>query len=285
MVIKELLKNGMELLNQNPNSNPRLESQVILSKLLNVDKSFLYAHGNLQVEESLQDEYFLLIDKRKNGYPLQYLLGEVEFFGHNFKVREGVLIPRADTEILVSHIIDYINDNNLMNYKLLELGIGSGAIILSIAKNCPNGELIGVDISEDALEIAKVNQENLNISNVTLLKSDLFEVFLNKPNKEEFDIIVSNPPYIDREEMKELQKEVQYEPQIALFGGDDGLEYYKRISSDARYFLKTGGLLAFEIGLKQGNKVRDILFNLGYRDVSIIKDLEKRDRVVVAHKD
>lgn len=285
MAIKELLKKGTELLKQNPNSNPRLESQVILSKLLNVDKSFLYAHGDLQVEESLQDEYFLLIDKRKNGYPLQYLLGEVEFFGYNFKVREGVLIPRADTEILVSYIIDYINDNNLMNYKLLEIGVGSGAIILSIAKNCPNGELIGVDISEEALKIAKENQDNLNVSNVTLLKSDLFEVFLNKPNKEEFDIIVSNPPYIDREEMKELQKEVQYEPQIALFGGDDGLEYYKSISADARYFLKTGGLLAFEIGLKQGDKVRDILSNLGYRDVSIITDLEKRDRVVVAHKD
>lgn len=285
MVIKELLLKGMELLEQNPNSNSRLESKVILAKLMNVDKSFLFAHDDFEVEEELKDEYFSLINKRKNGYPLQYLLGEVEFYGYRFKVKEGVLIPRADTEILVSYIIDYINENNLDNYRLLEIGVGSGAIILSIAKSCPNGELIGVDISEEALKIAKENKEHLKISNVTLIKSDLFEVFLNEPIKEKFDIIVSNPPYIDKEEMGKLQKELEYEPQIALFGGEDGLEYYKRISNDARDFLKTGGIIAFEIGLTQGESVRNILDDLGYRDISIIKDLEQRDRVVVAYKD
>lgn len=285
MVIKELLLKGSELLKQNPNSNPRLESQVILAKLMNVDKSFLFAHIESEVEEELEDRYLSLIEKRKNGYPLQYLLGEVEFFGYKFKVKEGVLIPRADTEILVSYIINYINENNLDNYRLLEIGVGSGAIILSIAKNCPNGKLIGIDISEEALKIAKENQDNLSISNVTMFKSDLFEIFLNKQNKEEFDIIVSNPPYIDEEEMKKLQKEVLYEPQIALYGGDDGLKYYKRISLSARDFLKSGGILAFEIGLNQGASVRDILYDFGYRDISIIKDLEQRDRVVVAYKD
>ena len=285
MVIKELLLKGIELLKQNPNSNPRLESQVILAKLMNVDKSFLFVHIESEVEEELEDRYLSFIEKRKNGYPLQYLLGEVEFFGYKFKVKEGVLIPRADTEILVSYIINYINGNNLDNYRLLEIGVGSGAIILSIAKNCPNGKLIGIDISEEALKIAKENQDNLSISNVTLLKSDLFEIFLNKSKKEKFDIIVSNPPYIDEEEMRKLQKEVLYEPQIALYGGDDGLKYYKRISLSARDFLKTGGMLAFEIGLTQGESVRDILYDFGYRDISIIKDLEQRDRVVVAYKD
>lgn len=285
MVIKELLLRGIELLKQNPNSNPRLESQVILAKLMNVDKSFLFAHIESEVEKELEDRYLLLIEERKKGYPLQYLLGEVEFFGYKFKVREGVLIPRADTEILVSYIINYINENNLDDYRLLEIGVGSGAIILSIAKNCPNGKLIGVDISEEALKIAKENQDNLSISNVTLCISDLFEIFLNKPNKEKFDIIVSNPPYIDEEEMRKLQKEVLYEPQIALSGGDDGLMYYKRISCSARDFLKSGGILAFEIGLTQGASVRDILYDFGYRDISIIKDLEQRDRVVVAYKD
>ncbi|TFZ41495.1 peptide chain release factor N(5)-glutamine methyltransferase [Soehngenia longivitae] len=285
MVIKELLLKGSGLLKQNPNSNPSLESQVILAKLMNVDKSFLFAHIESEVEEELEDRYLSFIEKRKNGYPLQYLLGEVEFFGYKFKVREGVLIPRADTEILVSYVINYINKNNLDNYRLLEIGVGSGAIILSIAKNCPNGKLIGIDISEEALIIAKENQDNLSISNVTMFKSDLFEIFLNKPNKEEFDIIVSNPPYIDEEEMKKLQKEVLYEPQIALSGGVDGLMYYKRISLSARDFLKSGGMLAFEIGLTQGASVRDILYDFGYRDISIIKDLEQRDRVVVAYKD
>jgi len=287
VVIKDLLVEGVDLLKQNSNINPLFEAQVILSKLLNVDKSFLIAHEDLEVKKTIEDEYFNIIKNRKEGYPLQYLLGEVEFYGYKFKVREGVLIPRPDTEILVSFIIEYINQKKLTNYRLLDIGVGSGAIILSIAKSCPNGNLVGVDISEIALEAAKENQKNLGISNVELIKSDLFEAFHSSTNDttENFDIIVSNPPYIDREEMLNLQREVKYEPQIALFGGDDGLFYYKAISDEARYHIKNGGILAFEIGLNQGEKVKEILLNFGYRDISILKDFEQRDRVVVAYKD
>lgn len=262
------------------------ESVLILCKLLDVDKSYIYTYGNEALSPSIVDKFLELMEKRATGYPLQYILGEWEFMGLDFYLEEGVLVPRPDTEVLVEYIIGHIKRKcNDVELNLLDLGVGSGAISLSIANYCKNAEVYGVDISDIAIKVANINKDRLNLSNVNFFKGNLFEALEGIDLQGEFQIIASNPPYISKDEIEKLHTTVKdFEPRLALYGGVDGLDFYRKITPISKEFLQDDGLLIYEIGFDQGKAVKDILSLEGFKEVSIIKDLQGLDRVVLGFK-
>lgn len=204
--------------------------------------------------------------------PVQYIIGAADFMGHKFRVNKNVLIPRGDTEHLVHRVIDIISSNGFK--KVLDIGTGSGCIPCSIAMNT-DCDITSVDISPAALEVAKENAKNLNVANkIKFVESDLF----SNLNGEKYDVIVSNPPYIPKG--TKLQTEVTFEPELALFAEDDGLEFYKKIIPQAVDYLNPNGFIAFEIGYNQADAVSSILEENQFRNVLIEKDMMGLDRVV-----
>lgn len=285
MVVSELIAKGMALIEGKEYSNPRLESILVLSQLLNVDKNYIYIHGDKKVEESIRLKFIDIMEKRAKGNPLQYLLNQEEFMGLCFYVEKGVLIPRPDTEILVAFIIEYINKNKRNSINVLDIGVGSGAISLSIAEYCPDTRVYGIDIENIPIKVASLNKERLKISNAHFYQGDLFGALEENNIEEKFHIIVSNPPYIKTGDIEGLQIEVKkYEPLIALDGGEDGLNFYRRISKDALDYLQPEGMLIYEIGFDQGSEVMNILNKEGYKNISILKDYQGHDRVVYGFK-
>ena len=283
MEINELIKIGVDKIKGRQYSNPVLEATLLLGKLMNVDKVYILTHGRDTVPEEIVEKYMEAIKKRSQGYPIQYIIKEKEFMGLNFYVEEGVLIPRADTEIIVEYILEYIDKIYPQEeIKVLDIGIGSGAIGLSIAYYKKNTFVYGVDISPEALKIASINRDRFKLENVKLLESDLFD----KINKEEkFHIIVSNPPYIPTGDIDKLQEEVKnYEPRIALDGGKEGMAFYRRIIPESREYLEEEGLLIFEIGYDQGKQVEAIMEQEGFKATKILKDLQGLDRAVLGIK-
>ncbi|MBU5293104.1 peptide chain release factor N(5)-glutamine methyltransferase [Anaerosalibacter bizertensis] len=284
MVINELLQLGVEKLGEREYLDPLLESIIILSYLQNVDKSYIYTHGDKEIPEEIVDKFLNFIEKRKKGYPLSYILKEKEFYGLDFYIEEGVLVPRPDTEILVEWIINKVN-NEFKDKPLnvVELGTGSGCIASTLAYYLKNIKVFAVDIDEVALKVANINRDNLNLNDrVSFYKGDLFNGISSLQLEGKIDIIVSNPPYIPTNAIPELQIEVrEYEPKKALDGGEEGLLFYKKIVPESKKYLKSGGILAFEIGYDQGIKVKKLLEKNGFKDISIIKDFQGLDRVVV----
>lgn len=284
MVINELLQLGVEKLGEREYLDPLLESIIILSFLQNVDKSYIYTHGDKEVSEEIVDKFLNFIEKRKEGYPLSYILKEKEFYGLDFYIEEKVLVPRPDTEILVEWIINKVNNEfKDRHLNIVELGTGSGCIALTLAYYLKNTKVFAVDIDDVALKVASINRNNLNLNDrVSLYKGDLFNGISSLQLEGKIDIIVSNPPYIPTNAISELQIEVRkYEPKKALDGGEEGLLFYRRIVPESKKYLKSGGILAFEIGYDQGMKVKKLLEDNGFKDISIIKDFQGLDRVVV----
>ena len=224
-----------------------------------------------------EEKYFQYINKLKNGIPLQYITNNQEFMKLNFFVDENVLIPRADTEILVEEVISLANDDK---NKILDVCTGSGAIAVSLAKYIKNSNVMAIDISKEALKIAEKNAFNNNV-NIKFIESDLF----NNLEENDFDIIVSNPPYIRENVINELSIEVKHEPKIALDGGKDGLDFYRKLSSESYKYLKEDGYLCLEIGYDQKNEVIEILKNeKKYKNIYSKKDLFGNDRIIIAQK-
>ncbi|MTI46884.1 MAG: peptide chain release factor N(5)-glutamine methyltransferase [Firmicutes bacterium] len=289
MTIQQLFEEGIKVLEEGNIQNPMLDTQLLLSYALDVDKVYIYTHRDRIIEGETVDNFLSLLNKRKTGYPLQYILGDQEFMGLNFKVGEGVLVPRPDTETLVEWIIEVVKSKEKFNkntINILDIGTGSGAITLSLAYYLENARIYSVDISEKAHKIAKVNTKKLGLeSRVTLLKGNLFEPIkeLNKDIK--FDIIVSNPPYIPSDDIDTLQKEVsKYEPRLALDGGADGLDFYRKIILGSPEYLKNKGVLGFEIGYNQGSDLKRLLEEIeGFNNIRIRKDLAGKERAVIAN--
>lgn len=284
MEIKKLLQMGVDKLGEREYLNPTLDALLILCYLLNVDKSYLYTHGDRVVSEEIVDKFLYFIEKRKTGYPLSYLLKEKEFYDLSFYIEEGVLVPRPDTEILVDWVINTsveVYGNQPIN--IVDLGTGSGCIGITLAYHLKGAVIYAVDLDEKALKVTEKNilRHNLN-DRVVLCKGDMLEAIKALQLEEKVDIIVSNPPYIPSEDIEELQVEVRgYEPRKALDGGIDGLDFYRRIIPESKIYLKSGGILAFEIGYEQGNSVRELLVEEGFSSVEVLVDLQGLDRVVV----
>ncbi len=295
--IGDLIKKGIEILGEGEFNNPLLDSQLLLCHVINVDKIYTYTHKDEIIDSLFVDKFLKLIDKRKSGYPIQYMLGKQEFMGLDFFVKEGVLIPRPDTEILVEYIIELVKGKcfkSKEHIKIVDIGTGSGTITLSLAHYIENAHIYSIDVSDIALQVAAENSKRLGLeSKVTFLKGDLFKPLDGLNIQGSIDIIVSNPPYIPTKDIAELQKEVaEYEPKLALDGGEDGLDFYRRIVSDSGKYLSDNGVLALEIGYDQGPAVKKLLEDKGTltkknipqnhpQCIEIIKDLAGHDRVVV----
>lgn len=280
MKIKDVLKNGIESLNQSKIEDASLKARMLLSNILDKSKEYLIIHDEEEINDKINNLYMQKIERLRNYEPIQYIINNQEFMGFDFYVDENVLIPQPDTENLVEEvlfIIDSIKDKNL---KILDLCTGSGAIAISLSKILKSDKILiyGSDISEKALKIAQDNAIQ-NCSKIVFLKSNIFNE-INDNYK--FDIIVSNPPYIETSTINNLSEEVKHEPHIALDGGEDGLYFYREIIKNAKKHLNTNGYLAFEIGYNQKKPVEKLLEESGYKNIYSRKDLSGNDRVVVA---
>lgn len=277
MTIRETIKQGMIELKINGIEEPKLKARLLLQFILNKPRQYLLVYDNEILNLRQEVNYFKSIKKIINGVPLQHITHMQEFMKMNFYVDENVLIPRQDTEVLVEQVIDIAKKINAK--KILDLCTGSGAIAVSLAKYIENSKITAIDISKKALGIAKQNAKNNEVENqITFIESDLFK---NIP-KEKYDIIVSNPPYIKKEIIKTLNKEVQKEPKIALDGGYDGLNFYRKIINQSYEYLKFKGYLCLEIGYDQKIDVIELIENEEkYIDTYCKKDLYGNDRVII----
>lgn len=284
MVLKDVLRHGINILKEADIRAPVADAGVLLCAVLNQDRTFLYAHGDYILSEGEKKRYLEFLDKRVHGMPLQYITGHQEFMSIDFAVTPDVLIPRHETEILVEMVIRYVESKKpLMNEPLLilDMGTGSGCVAVSLARYIENCRVTAVDISNKALEVAKINaKRNKVFDRMDFLCGDLFAVFNPEKPYVLFDAIVSNPPYIPSKDVESLQVEVRdCEPIGALDGGADGLDFYRALVQDAPGFLKPGGLLAFEAGYGQAGEVCKIMEGK-FSNICIYKDLSGIDRVV-----
>ena len=276
MTIKQAITKGMIMLKSNNVESPKLKARLLLQYVLDKPRQYIIVYDNKEIDKQQQWQYFVNIEKLTKGIPLQHITHRQEFMKMDFFVDENVLIPRPDTEILVEEVIKIAQKYN--SPRILDLCTGSGAIAISLKKFVPNADITAVDISEKALEIAQKNAKKLE-TKINFLKSDLFDKLDNK----KFDIIVSNPPYIRKDEIKKLSEEVQKEPKIALDGGEDGLDFYRIITEQAINYLKTGSFLCFEIGYNQKNDVIKIIEDeQNYKNTYCKKDLYGNDRIIIS---
>ena len=278
---KALLKKSIEYMQSKGIKEAKLDTELIFSEVLNYDRMMLSLSFTREITEAEKEKIREMLKKRAvDKLPVQYILGYEEFYGRRFEVNKAVLIPRPETERLVEECIKRLTETN--GKYVLDIGAGSGAIGISIAKELPNTKVLACDLSEDALEVAKLNAEKLEATNIKFIKSDVFSEIKYK----EFDLIVSNPPYIPQEEYENLQVEVKlHEPQMALTDTKDGYYFYKKISREAPNYLKSGGVLAFEVGYNQSEEIKLFMEKQGFKNVVVIKDYEGIDRMVIGVKE
>jgi len=274
MTIKEMIEGAIVLLQKNNIDESLIKSKIILSKCIGRSKEYLFIHGDEEVETKIKEIFFEKIDKLCKNIPLQYITNEQEFMGLSFFVNENVLIPRCDTEILVETVLHSMNKSKTKKIKVLDMCTGSGIIAIVLAKECDNAEITAVDKSELALNVA-IKNANLHkvYDRIEFIKSDMFENLNSN-----YDIIVSNPPYIEKDTIKTLSKDVQNEPIMALDGGEDGLKFYRIISNNIDRYLNKNGNIFLEIGYNQKESVSNLFKP---RRVECIKDLSGLDRVIV----
>lgn len=283
--LKLLLDKSVQYLEKNDIQEGKLIAEIVFSHVLNIDRMMLFTKYRDDVEDEEIEKIRYFIQKiGREKFPVQYLLNEQEFYGRKFYVDKGVLIPRQDTEILVEKMIDTLKDKVLKNEihpKILDIGVGSGIIGITAALEIESSYVLGVDISEKALETAEKNKKILKVPNIKFLKSNLFENVEFK----QFDMIVSNPPYISLNEVGIMSDDtLLHEPSEALFAENDGLYFYYEICQKASDYLADFGYLLFEIGYKQGKNVAKIMASSGFKNIEVVKDLAGLDRVVIGQK-
>ncbi|MDY5734163.1 MAG: peptide chain release factor N(5)-glutamine methyltransferase [Succinivibrio sp.] len=270
MQIREALQQAKQILKAAAIDTASLDANLLLSHVTSLSKVMLIAHDEDELSKEQEDKFFSLINKRKSGYPIAYILGYKEFFGLRLKVTEDTLIPRPDTETLVEKALAFNPQG-----KVLDLGTGTGAIILALKSELKASiDAYAVDLSKKALEVASFNSQKLNLP-VTFIQSNWF----SKLGDLKFSMIVSNPPYIQKDDIHLTQTSLPFEPIQALTSDDDGLLDIKLICKEAKAHLENGAPLLIEHGFNQGEKVRAIFTEQGYKNVATIKDLGGNDRV------
>lgn len=278
MNIKQIIIEKTKVLKDNNIENASNIARILLANLLNKTKEYLVINDREEIEDELLEKYNKQLQQIINGYPLQYITHNQEFMRLNFYVDENVLIPQPDTEILVEEVLKICNkEYEYKKVKILDLCTGSGAIAISLGKYIEDAEITAIDISKEALKIASKNAKDNGVL-VNFIESDMFENINDK-----YDMIVSNPPYIETSVLSELPKDVQNEPDLALDGGEDGLKFYREISNNVYKYLNNSGFLVMEIGYNQKDRVIEILSNEAkYKNIECIKDLAGNDRVIKA---
>lgn len=281
MTNNEVYQLGKKMLLNAHINDASTEAIYLFYNCFKLDRQGLILNANSIAEEEKVKLYFSMIEKRTTGIPLQYILGEWDFMDLKFKVGHGVLIPREDTRVLIDALYPYIK--RLDEPKILDLCAGSGTIAIKLSKLFPKAQIFAVELSDEALNYLRYNIDLNDAKNISVIKSDI----LRAPEDTLFpnfniDVIVSNPPYIRTQEIGQLQREVQFEPTIALDGGEDGLNFYRAIADHWIKFLKpSGALIAVEIGSDQAEEVSDLFLKRGLTQVAVFKDLSDLDRACV----
>lgn len=271
MTYREAVEFGTKCLTDAGVPDAALDAWYLLQMVCKIERSYYYVHGEEDITQDAQKEYEIAVQKRAEHIPLQYIIGEQEFMGLRFKVNSNVLIPRQDTETLVEQVLKIVKPG----MKVLDLCTGSGCVLISVLKNAPELTGMGSDISKTALLVAKENAK-LHEVDAEWVRSDLFDNIT-----ETFDVIMANPPYIPTGEILSLMPEVRdFEPENALDGGADGLDFYRKIAGQVKDYLNPGGYVYMEIGYDQGEAVSELMRNAGFTEVEVIKDLAWNDRVV-----
>ena len=273
------IKNGCQELKKNNISSALLDTEILLSKVINKDRKFILLNLDKELNQSDQDNFKELIIKRSKGKPIAHLTGTKSFWKFDFKVNNKVLIPRPDSEIIIEQVLKIYKNKNKLNF--LEVGIGSGCITLSLLKEKKFFLGTGVDLSKDCIKICKDNAENLGVnSRLRLIKSDVDNLNFGK-----YDLIISNPPYIKKFDLKKLDKEVKnYEPRLALDGGLEGISVVRKVIKKSSELIKTPGKLVLEIGCDQTEQIKKMLNKEGFYINKIVKDLAKKNRCIISTK-
>lgn len=289
MKIRELLKQAVQILVQNGIEDSTIKARTLMQYVLKKEKSYLIINSEEEIKHEVEMQYNQLVQELIQGKPLQYITNVAEFMGLKFYVNENVLIPQPDTEILVEEGIKEIKQIRKtkpeQTIRILDLCTGSGAIIIAIAKHFEmladnNIQYYAIDISTEAIKIAEKNAI-FNEVKINFILSDMFQN-IKEAGKEKFDMIVSNPPYIETDIIKKLPKEVQAEPHLALDGGKDGLNFYRIIAKESKQYLKVKGKILTEIGYNQKDTVTNI-FQKEYKQIECTKDLENNNRMIKCH--
>jgi release factor glutamine methyltransferase len=284
MQLKEALSEAVEMLERNDVGSPRMNAEVLLMLTLNCDRAFLFGHPERELSEDEETRYAAYIRERARGVPSQYITGHQEFWGLDFIVTPAVLIPRPETE----HIVEVVKElAGLMGHKepgrpkLIDVGTGSGAIAIALAKELPTADVMAVDLSDEALDVARLNATRLEVDKrVRIAKSD---VMADVKRDGSFDFVVSNPPYVALSEADKVQDVVKkFEPKMAVFAGDHGFDVIDRLIPQAHEALRAGGCLVMEIGYSMSEATMDRLGE--WEDVHAVPDLAGIPRVVVARK-
>lgn len=271
MTYREAVEFGTKCLTDAGVPDAALDAWYLLQMVCRIERSYYYVHREEDITQDAQKEYEIAVQKRAEHIPLQYIIGEQEFMGLRFKVNSNVLIPRQDTETLVEQVLKIVKPG----MKVLDLCTGSGCVLISVLKNAPELTGVGSDISKTALLVAKENAKMHEVD-ADWIRSDLFDNIT-----ETFDVIMANPPYIPTGEILSLMPEVRdFEPENALDGGADGLDFYRKIAGQVKDYLNPGGYVYMEIGYDQGEAVSELMRNAGFTEVEVIKDLARNDRVV-----
>ena len=278
MILQNTINNASKILKKNNITSHSLDAEIILSEIIGVPREFLLINNNLSISKKVMEKYNSAINRRINREPVAYIIGKKEFWSQNFVVNNSTLVPRPETEILIYKIINFFEGKKI---NILDIGTGSGCILLSILKELNLSQGVGIDISAKAVKTAKLNSYNLNLS-----ARSKFEVSdLNKFNKGKYDLIVSNPPYIPTKDIKKLSKDIiNHEPLIALNGGQDGLDLIKKVIYKSTTLLKNNGMLAIEIGYKQYKKVSAILKEYKFTEFSKEFDYKQNVRCIISTK-
>ena len=280
LTYRQMCHNGAAILADAGITDAEYDSFALLEYITGMDRTAYILNGSKSVPGDIAERYDAVIDRRSSHIPLQHITGQAWFYGRGFNVNSDVLVPRQDTEVLVSEAVKVINAKD----SVLDMCTGSGCIIITLALEKKLGRALGADISEAALKVASGNREKLGADDVTFVKSNIFSD-INVNDDELFDVIVSNPPYIATGEIETLTEEVRiHDPYIALDGLEDGLHFYREITQQSMNYIKSGGWLLYEIGCTQAHDVSDIMSEYGYSNIKVIKDLAGLDRVVMGRR-
>jgi len=279
MKLSEAINNGANILKKNNIPSFFLDSEILIGKILNKKREFIILNQNLEIKKNDYSKYLSLIQKRSTNTPLAYLIKSKDFWKNKFYVDNRALIPRPDTEIIIEEALSILRAKKINNF--LEIGVGSGCIVLSILNEINCLKATGIDISQKALDVCKINSKRLGLnSRIKLYKSDIDKFDIGK-----YDLIVSNPPYICRSDLNNLMKDViGYEPKNALNGGNDGVFEIRKVVKKSSKLLKRNGKLVLEIGHNQKDKVLNMLKNNGFFIQKVIKDLGQNNRCITSIK-
>ena len=279
MRLELAIKKAYQKLKNNNISSALLDSELLIADTINKSREYIIFNSNQKISKEDFDNFQNLVAQRSKGKPIAYLTNKKFFWKYEFFVNKNVLIPRPDTEIIIEHVLKIYKNKNKINF--LDIGFGSGCILLSILKERKDFKATGIDISNHALKVCKINAYKLGVKNrVRLIKSDI-----DKFNKEKYDLIISNPPYIKNIDLRYLEKDIiKFEPKIALDGGLDGISEIRKIIVNSSELIKNGGKLILEIAYNQKNEVKKLLSKNSFYINSVVKDLAKNDRCIISTK-